>query len=214
MKRAESCFDIKSRSVWEFKAVVLEKPPDQEAYSLLQQITDGLITLKQEIKINESPRKKFKSVVQRIRRKTARRIDFNSISKNEVLKVKISDGIDRHFDELNSKILEVSQGKFNLNTVAPKKKIIESTETVPLHALDTGPVFSESIKIKLLQLKIKDEEYNLRHGRIIRRKKRIKLQLEKSHSSIINYTGILRPLATRSNCFASTLPAISRSILY
>ena len=213
MKSTESYLEMKSHGKWEIKAKALEKPPDREAYSLLQEITEGLNRRKQEIKDWQTPVKRFLSVMERVKRKPVKKIDFNSISQANLLKDKFSSNIDRHFDELNSKFLEISQGKFNLRTIAPKKKVMESTEPLTLHGLDSSYIFCESIRRKLLQLKIKEEQLNMKNLRVFRRTKIIKLQIEKSHSSLVDYSGNIRPLVTRKNCFATTLPAISGSIL-
>lgn len=205
MKKTESLCDFGFR-IWDFKAAVLEEVPKSRVEDLLERVNEELKAFGAENEKKLNARPKLKDIALRVRKKVSNRIGIKAIHKHDKGKMHKCNPVDKHFQELDSQLLHLSQGKISLNSVNIEKALVVHIETLPSQAFDLDSRFTESVKSRLLQLKLKDDYLNQQKFTKFKKKHIPLTHLAKSFSSKINFQAFPSQLVSRNAQISTTFP--------
>jgi hypothetical protein len=154
MKKFDGCY--KTRAVWDLKT---EKPSEtsvDEANRAYHEANKKLNAFKEKIILDNNPKIEFPPIQNRVRHKLIRTVTLKTLKKAEVpLKVDFATSL--HFQELDNKFLSASQGKISLKNLNSSNRNNEKIEEDDFFTFDLDNKFSESFKIQISQLKIREE---------------------------------------------------------
>ena len=130
--------------------------------------------LNESIKDAQQPKPQNSLILLRPKKQYIRKALIHPSASVIKLKEKQESAIVRHFNELDTQLCSVSGGKISLNTVSKEKKSLEHTETVVSQTFELDHKFTENVRIRLAELKLKEDYFRLKKlYRIMESKKTI-----------------------------------------
>ena len=210
MKKSESYLDIKYQKTWDLKTFDIEIVNRQQEELLVAQTKEMLSIFDEKNKTNLNPKEKVKIIMPEITLRKPKKIPL-ARSSGGFLKPKIQEEskVTQFFNDLDSQLLSISQGKISLSSVDSKKQDIERTEVSNSLEFDLDNKFSQSFNLKLGQLKLKEENFKKKANFRIKKRKKI-IMNDKLATSMTNILHLEKQLPIRSLLFATSFPAILR----
>lgn len=155
MKKLDLC--SKTRSVWDMKT---EKPSEtsvDEGINAYNEANKKLMAFRDKIILDDNPKIEFPIIKARARSRVTRTITIKALKKNENSASKPELVTNLHYLELDQKFIDATKGKISLNNLNSGSRNSENVEEDNYFTFDIDNKFSESFKMQVSQLKIRED---------------------------------------------------------
>ena len=155
MKKFDLCW--KTRSVWDMKT---EKPSEtsvEEGIHAFNEANKKLMAFRDKIILDDNPKIEFPIIKSRAKSRIARTVTIKTLKKIENSASKPELGTSLHYLELDQKFIDATKGKISLKNLNSGNRNSENVEEDNYFTFDIDNKFSESFKMQVSQLKIRED---------------------------------------------------------
>jgi hypothetical protein len=202
MKKSGSVIENKIQKVWNQKIFDVDKLTKHKAESLYFDVVNSLSTFTELNKLNLNPKRNTSFMFIKENHKSKKNRGRLTQS-NSKIRERQESYLAKHFNELDTLLMNLTGGKVGLHSLGNEKKISENSEEATSHAFDLDSRFSDKVKIQLLELKRKEDRYKVKKPT----KKPITQEKLKYCFSMANNYNQNNP-NFRSQALAATLPGL------